>query len=178
MAKKSPGQSTVRGVLAYEKKVVKDDMLTHLADVEGSGLSGTDREVEPFMIFSSLLCVCAQRQIRRLGKQCQQQYAPEGRVKGIMKKAIGGTGPFFKANPTGGSTCGRSGDQGRVGIHELMITSEKFVGAIDKRAETSELKHIAQLQGIKILHQDSMQKVKDGVSTFQEAIATVPPDRS
>jgi hypothetical protein len=48
---KSPGQSTVRGVLAYEKKVVKDDMLTHLADVEGSGLSGTDREVEPFMIF-------------------------------------------------------------------------------------------------------------------------------
>jgi type IV pilus assembly protein PilB len=45
-------------------------------------------------------------------------------------------------------------------------------------AETSELKRIAQRQGMKILHQDSMQKVKDGVSTFQEAIATVPPDRS
>lgn len=71
----------------------------------------------------------------RLGKQCRQQYAPEGRVKDIMKKAIGGTGPIFKANPTGGSTCGRSGDQGRVGIHELMITSEKFVGAIDKRRD-------------------------------------------
>jgi type IV pilus assembly protein PilB len=29
---------------------------------------------------------------------------------------------------------------------------------------------------MKTLHQDSLFKVKDGVSTLEEAIATVPPD--
>jgi hypothetical protein len=39
VAEGNPRQSTVLGVLAYEKKVVKeDDILAHLADVEGIGL--------------------------------------------------------------------------------------------------------------------------------------------
>jgi len=39
VAEGNPRQSTVLGVLAYEKKVVKeDDILTHLADAEGIGL--------------------------------------------------------------------------------------------------------------------------------------------
>jgi hypothetical protein len=39
VAEGNPRQSTVLGVLAYEKKVVKeDDILTYLADVEGIGL--------------------------------------------------------------------------------------------------------------------------------------------
>ncbi len=39
VAEGNPRQSTVLGVLAYEKKVVKeDDILTHLADSEGIGL--------------------------------------------------------------------------------------------------------------------------------------------
>ncbi|GAB1488011.1 hypothetical protein MASR2M8_04540 [Opitutaceae bacterium] len=39
VAEGNPRQSTILGVLAYEKKVVReDDILTHLADVEGIGL--------------------------------------------------------------------------------------------------------------------------------------------
>jgi len=30
--------------------------------------------------------------------------------------------------------------------------------------------------GMKTLHQDSLFKVKDGLTTMEEAIATVPPD--
>ena len=29
---------------------------------------------------------------------------------------------------------------------------------------------------MKTLHQDSLLKVKDGISTFEEALATIPPD--
>ena len=150
----------------------------HTNDAPSTVARLTDMDVEPFMISSSLLCVCAQRLMRRVCKQCRQQYTPEGRVKDIMEKAIGWSGPIFKANPTGCPKCGSSGYKGRVGIHELMITNEELVEAINKRADTSELKRIAQRQGMKTLHQDSMQKVKDGVSTFEEAIATVPPDMS
>jgi type IV pilus assembly protein PilB len=42
--------------------------------------------------------------------------------------------------------------------------------------ETAELKKIAMKGGMKTLHQDSLLKVKDGLSTMEEAISTVPPD--
>jgi type IV pilus assembly protein PilB len=38
------------------------------------------------------------------------------------------------------------------------------------------LKKIAVKQGMKTLHQDSLLKVKEGLSTMEEAISTVPPD--
>jgi type IV pilus assembly protein PilB len=42
--------------------------------------------------------------------------------------------------------------------------------------ETAELKRMAMRGGMKTLHQDSLLKVKEGITTLEEAIATVPPD--
>ncbi len=150
----------------------------HTNDAPSTVARLTDMEVEPFMISSSLLCVCAQRLMRRVCKQCRQQIEADGRVKEIMEKAIGWSGPIYRANPKGCPKCGNSGYKGRVGIHELMVTNEELVEAINKRAESAELKRIAQRAGMRTLHQDSMEKVKEGISTFDEAIATVPPDLS
>ncbi len=150
----------------------------HTNDAPSTVARLTDMEVEPFMISSSLLCVCAQRLMRRVCKQCRQPYEAEGRVKEILEKAIGWSGQIYKANPAGCPKCGNSGYKGRVGIHELMVTNEELVEAINKKAETAELKRIAQRNGMRTLHQDSMEKVKDGISTFEEAISTVPPDLS
>ncbi|MDE3084244.1 MAG: type II/IV secretion system protein, partial [Verrucomicrobiota bacterium] len=69
-----------------------------------------------------------------------------------------------------------NGYKGRVGIHELMIISEELTTGINKGLETAELKKIAVRGGMKTLHQDSLLKVKDGLTTIEEAIATVPPD--
>src|SRR5690606_40383148 len=80
----------------------------------------TDMGVEPFMISSSLVCVCAQRLMRRVCKQCRTAYEPDGRAKELIEKAIGWSGPVYKANPKGCPKCGGSGYKGRVGIHELM----------------------------------------------------------
>jgi type IV pilus assembly protein PilB len=132
--------------------------------------------VESFMISSSLLCVCAQRLMRRVCKTCRQQIEPTGREKEIMEKAIGWCGPIFKANPKGCPKCGGSGYKGRVGIHELMVSNEELVDAINKEAEAAELKKIAMRGGMKTLHQDSILKVKEGLTTIEEAIANVPPD--
>jgi type IV pilus assembly protein PilB len=136
----------------------------------------TDMGVESFMISSSLLCVCAQRLMRRVCKTCRQTLEPEGREKEILEKAIGWSGPIFKANPKGCPKCGGSGYKGRVGIHELMVTNEELIEAINKEAESAELKKIAMRGGMKTLHQDSLLKVKEGLTTMEEAIATVPPD--
>jgi type IV pilus assembly protein PilB len=133
--------------------------------------------IEPFNISASLVCVCAQRLLRRVCKNCKTPYEPEGREKDIMAKALAGwSGQAFKANPQGCPTCNGTGYKGRVGIHELMTNSEALTEAINKEAEVAELKRVAMRNGMKTLHQDSMLKVKMGLTTIEEALSNVPPD--
>jgi type IV pilus assembly protein PilB len=148
----------------------------HTNDAPGTIARLTDMGVEPFMISSSLLCVCAQRLMRRVCKTCRIAYETHGRETEVLERAIGWSGQIFKHNPKGCPKCGNSGYKGRVGIHELMVTTEELISAINREAETSELKKIAQRDGMSTLHQDSLAKVKAGITTLEEAIATVPPD--
>jgi type IV pilus assembly protein PilB len=148
----------------------------HTNDAPSTIARLTDMGVEPFMISSSLLCVCAQRLMRRVCKTCKVQIEPTAREKELLEKALGWSGPIFKASPKGCPKCSNSGYKGRVGIHELMITTEELIEGINKGLETAELKKIAMRGGMKTLHQDSLLKVKEGLTTIEEAIANVPPD--
>jgi type IV pilus assembly protein PilB len=133
--------------------------------------------IEPFNISASLVCVCAQRLLRRVCKNCKVPYEATGREKDIVAKALDGwSGPIFKANPQGCPTCSGTGYKGRVGIHELMTNSEALTEAINKEVEVADLKRIAMKNGMKTLHQDSMLKVKMGLTTVEEALSNVPPD--
>ena len=132
--------------------------------------------VEPFNISASLVCVCAQRLLRRVCKNCKVAYEPKGREEEIIQKAIGWSGQIFKANPQGCPTCSGTGYKGRVGIHELMVNGEELVEGINKEVEVAQLKRIAMKSGMKSLHQDSMLKVKMGLTTVEDALSNVPPD--
>jgi type IV pilus assembly protein PilB len=57
-----------------------------------------------------------------------------------------------------------------------MTNSEELTAGINKKAEVAELKRIAMKDGMKTLHQDSMLKVKMGLTTIDDALANVPPD--
>jgi type IV pilus assembly protein PilB len=148
----------------------------HTNDAPSTIARLTDMGIEPFMISSSLLCVCAQRLMRRVCKVCRVPYEPEGREKELIEGAIGWSGQIFKANSRGCQKCGGSGYKGRVGIHELMTISDELITGINQGKETAELKRISVSTGMKTLHQDSMLKVKQGLSTMAEALGTVPPD--
>ena len=56
------------------------------------------------------------------------------------------------------------------------MTNDELIEGINKRLDTAELKKIAMRAGMKTLHQDSLLKVKEGLTTMEEAISTVPPD--
>ena len=148
----------------------------HTNDAPSTIARLTDMNIEPFMISSSLLCVCAQRLMRRVCKTCRIQYEPKGREKEVLEKGINWSGTIFKYNPKGCPRCSNTGFKGRIGIHELMATNDELIEAINKGKETSEIKKIAMRGGMKTLHQDSLLKVKDGITTLPEALATVPVD--
>ncbi len=148
----------------------------HTNDAPSTVARMTDMGIEPFMISSSLVCVCSQRLMRRVCKVCRTAYEPEGREKDVLQRGIGWSGQIFKASPTGCPKCNNTGYKGRVGIHELLVSNEELIEAINKEAETAELKRIAMKNGMKTLHQDSLIKVKEGLSTLAEALSTVPQD--
>ncbi len=148
----------------------------HTNDAPSTVARLTDMGIEPFMISSSLVCVCAQRLMRRVCKVCRQPHLPEGREKIVLEKAIGWSGQIYKANPKGCLKCNGTGYKGRVGIHELLITNEELIEGINKELETAELKKIAMRAGMKTLHQDSMLKVREGLTSMAEALSIVPQD--
>ncbi len=150
----------------------------HTNDAPSTVARLTDLGIEPFMISSSLICVCAQRLMRRVCKVCRVAYEPEGRELDILKKSVGWSkgGQIYKPSPKGCPKCNYSGYRGRVGIHELMTVSEELIDGINKEAETAELKRICVKHGMKTLHQDSMHKVKEGLTSMAEALSTVPQD--
>lgn len=136
----------------------------------------TEMDVEPFMISASIVCVCAQRLMRRVCKTCRQFYRPEGREAEILREALDWEGKIFRANPVGCPACNGVGYKGRIGIHELMQTTNDLVHGINAGYETARLKKLAVRGGMMTLHQDSLLKVKEGITTIAEAIASVPPD--
>ncbi|MEN8790629.1 MAG: GspE/PulE family protein [Lentimonas sp.] len=136
----------------------------------------TEMGIEPFMISASLICVCAQRLMRRVCKSCGALYRPEGNEGEIIDRALKWSGKIYKAHTDGCPSCSGNGYRGRIGIHELMATSEELIKAINAGEEASTLKRIAMRNGMMTLHQDSMLKVKEGITTMSESIATVPPD--
>lgn len=136
----------------------------------------TEMGIEPFMISASLICVCAQRLMRRVCKSCKKNYLQEGNEMEIIQRALSWSGKVPRASEDGCPSCGNNGYKGRVGIHELMATSEELIKGINAGEEASIIKKIAMRNGMLTLHQDAMLKVKEGLTTMEEAIATVPPD--
>jgi len=148
----------------------------HTNDAPSTVTRLSEMGIEPFNISASLVCVVAQRLLRRVCKNCKMPYEPEGREKMLLEKAIGWSGQVFKPNPQGCPVCNGLGYKGRVGIHELMVNCEELTEAINREVEVAQLKRIAMKTGMKTLHQDSMLKVKTGLTTVEEALANVPPD--
>lgn len=149
----------------------------HTNDAPGTVARLTEMGIEPFMISASLVCICAQRLMRRICKTCGKIQDPTPREEEILERAIGWSGQVKRANPSGCPNCNSTGYKGRVGIHELMPTNKELVNGINKQVETAVIKQIAMRNSMKTLHQDSMLKVREGITTMEESVATVPPDQ-
>ena len=149
----------------------------HTNDAPSSIARFSDMGIEPFMISASLLVVCAQRLMRRVCKSCCSYYTPESNEAEIVQRALDGwLGEIPRASEYGCPKCGGNGMKGRVGIHELMRNNDELTKIINAGGDSAAIKRVAMETGMKTLHQDSMLKVKEGVSTVMEALGTVPTD--
>jgi type IV pilus assembly protein PilB len=131
--------------------------------------------IEPFLISSSMLVVCAQRLMRRLCK-CKKETDPTDEERETIVKALGGDGDFKICKPKGCDKCNKAGYKGRTGIHEVMVMNDELRGQVIKRVSSEVLKRAAMECGMITLYQDALWKVKEGVSSLEEALSNVRAD--
>jgi type IV pilus assembly protein PilB len=125
-----------------------------------------DMGIEAFLLASTLRVLEAQRLIRRLCPKCREAYDcdPEiGKNFGIE----GGTTVY---RPKGCDDCRGSGYRGRIGIFEVIRITAEMASLIQKKAALPELRASARAQGMKLLIDSGIDKVRQGVTSLEEVL--------
>jgi type II secretory ATPase GspE/PulE/Tfp pilus assembly ATPase PilB-like protein len=133
--------------------------------------------LDPFSFSDSLLCILAQRLIRRLCKECKRVFRPDADLLeeiiaeyGVEQFAATGLDPeeLLIAEPVGCEACDNTGYRGRLGIHELLECNDAMKNLIKKKPETDEIRSLATADGMTTLKQDGILKVFKQLTDIHE----------
>ncbi|MDO9598141.1 MAG: ATPase, T2SS/T4P/T4SS family [Azoarcus sp.] len=156
-----------------------------------------DMGMDPFNFADALLGVLAQRLTKRLCKHCKAAYEPDeieiGHLLDEYCADMHSTREFVAdpaaaranvldhwlatyANTQGRFTLYRAvgclectkGYKGRVGLHELMLGSDRVKQLIQERARVAELLGNALSDGMRTLRQDGIEKVLAGITDLTQ----------
>ena len=126
--------------------------------------------VDPFLVASSLQLIVAQRLVRRICEHCRE---PDTLQAGLLVEA--GFSPdevstLVVQHGRGCPRCGGTGYKGRVGLFEVMSSSEVIRRLILENAPVSELRRQAMDEGMVTLRQCGLQMVRQGLTTLDDVI--------
>jgi general secretion pathway protein E/type IV pilus assembly protein PilB len=144
----------------------------HTNDAAGAYTRLSDMGVEPFLVASTVEAVMAQRLVRVLCPQCKEPYAPN-------REDLPDDFPWEKLHeefggrlwrPAGCRACRHVGYTGRLGIFELMVTTEAVRQLAHDRSSSWQLKKAAVGDGMRTLRQDGWLKVLSGRTSLDEVV--------
>ena len=74
----------------------------------------------------------------------------------------------------GCARCQHTGYQGRIGIFEVLMMDDMVRELIARKATTAEINQAARAAGrLRTLKEDALDKLRQGVTTLEEAIGVV-----
>jgi type II secretion system protein E len=148
----------------------------HTNDAASAYTRLVDMGVEPFLVASTVEGVMAQRLVRRLCPHCKRPIQPtaEDLPTDFPRLEIPATGLF---EPVGCRACRNIGYSGRMGIYELMVTTDDIRQLAHDRASSWKVKQAAVRQGMRTLRQDGWSKVLAGSTTVEEIMRVTKGDR-
>jgi general secretion pathway protein E/type IV pilus assembly protein PilB len=147
----------------------------HTNDAAGAYTRMVDMGVEPFLVASTVEAVMAQRLLRRLCPECKVPYDPasdELPADFPLEKLDGR--PLYKA--VGCRTCRGVGYAGRMGIYELMTTTEKIRDLANERVSSWEIRRAASAAGMRTLRMDAWDKAIMGNTSADEVLRITKAD--
>lgn len=127
-----------------------------------------DMGIEPFMIASSLSCVCSQRLVRRLCEECSYFDDLNSQEKQVFDRY--GIKAEKVKRPKGCPSCNNKGFRGRVGIFEVLIINDELRQLITENASVLKLTDAARRGGCRTLVESGLEKCAMGLTTLEEVI--------
>jgi len=145
----------------------------HTNDSAGAVNRLLDMGVESYLLASSLTGVLAQRLVRKICTHCREEIT----IGQIQKQTIAhGLGiPLDLIDDTcmggkGCKECSGSGYKGRVGLYELFVVDDNIQRMIAENADRSAILDKVVQKGMKTIRYDGLEKVKLGITTFEEVL--------
>ena len=147
----------------------------HTEDSIGGLLRLLHMDIEAFLISSTVVCVLAQRLLRRVCEHCGEEHplAPDevrrlGYDPAVVRDLV-----FRRGRGCG--HCRYLGYRGRVGVYEMLILNEPVRDALIQRRTSHEIRRTcAESTGMVTLLEDGLVKAAQGLTSFEEIIRTLP----
>jgi len=142
----------------------------HTNDAAGAYTRLVDMGVEPFLVSSTVEAVMAQRLVRTLCSQCKRPYrpTPEELPDDFPLDQLQDDRPIYRA--VGCRACRQVGYSGRLGIFELLTTTERIRRLAHDRASTWAIKQASLEEGAQTLRHDGWNKVLAGKTSVDEVV--------
>jgi type IV pilus assembly protein PilB len=122
--------------------------------------------IEPFLVASALDCVLAQRLARMLCSNCKQRTIVSAEV--LRENGYKALVDLEAYEPTGCRRCNGTGYRGRLGIYEVMTLSSEIRNMALERRPSEEIRDVAIREGMRLLRDDGLQKVRQGLTSIAE----------
>jgi type IV pilus assembly protein PilB len=132
-----------------------------------------DLGVAPFLIASSVIGVVAQRLVRKLcACHSVEPITPELSTR-LAEAGLPMTRQDIRV-PGACGLCDRTGFKGRTAVGELLMINEPIRAMIRAGESTDAIRELARLRGMRLMHEDGLDKVNIGLTTYDEILRIVP----
>ena len=138
----------------------------HTNDAASAVTRLTEMGVEPFLTASALDCVVAQRLARALCLHCKRPRVLSADYLEKVGYSVGVDLEVYEAH--GCSRCAHSGYKGRLGLYEVMDLSDEIRRMCIERASAAEIRDNAVDNGMRVLRNDGLEKVRLGLTSLEE----------
>jgi len=122
--------------------------------------------IEPFLVASAIDCVVAQRLARKLCQFCKERQIISSDV--LRANGIRSQFDMEAYAAQGCPRCNYSGYKGRIGLYEVLSVSEEIRKLALARAPAPEIADLAVRQGMRLLRDDGLEKVRLGMTSIAE----------
>ena len=142
----------------------------HTNDAPSSIARLLDLGVEPFLITATLEGIVAQRLVRKICEKCKTPFEPtEAQLieLGLTPADVKGKNFYYGR---GCNKCNNTGYRGRTGIFEIMVFTDEMRELVMNQASTSLLREAGQKAGMKLLRDNGLAAIYDGITTIEEVV--------
>jgi len=148
----------------------------HTTTAAGAVVRLINMGVEPYLINSSLVCVIAQRLVRKICLYCKESYFFKDEIAQSLKLDMSKIGKLQFYKGKGCQHCFNSGYSGRTVIAEVLQISQKIRDLILAGSQEQFIKQQARVEGMKTLREDGLEAVLKGYTTIEEVLRVTTPD--